>query len=60
MGRPAGYDVHKEMGDVFVTVNPYGLTLIVADPKVIGYIHSKGEHFSKPPNTGGESIESHV
>ncbi|RSH80164.1 hypothetical protein EHS25_007269 [Saitozyma podzolica] len=50
MGRPVGYDIHKEMGDVFVTANPYGLTLIVADPKVIAHINSKREQFPKPPN----------
>jgi hypothetical protein len=36
MGRPDGYDLHKEMGDVFVIVSPAGLTLIVANPKVRG------------------------
>jgi len=55
MGRPAGYDMHQEMGDVFVTVNPSGLTLIVADPQVIGHVNSKRAQFSKTPNTGGES-----
>lgn len=54
MGRPDGYDLHKEMGDVFVTVSPTGLTLIVADPKVATYVNSKRTEFPKPPNTGGE------
>jgi len=52
MGRPDGYDLHKEMGDVFVTVSPAGLTLIVADPKVVTYVNSKRAEFPKPPNTG--------
>ena len=54
MGRPDGYDLHKEMGDVFVTVSPAGLTLIVADPKVVTHVDSKRAEFPKPPNTGGE------
>jgi hypothetical protein len=54
MGRPDGYDLHKEMGDVFVTVSPAGLTLIVADPKVVTHVNSKRAEFPKPPNTGGE------
>lgn len=53
MGRPDGYDLHKEMGDVFVTVSPAGLTLIVADPKVATHVNSKRSEFPKPPNTGG-------
>ena len=56
MGRPNGYDLHKEMGDVFITVSPTGLTLIVADPKVAAHVNSKRAEFSKPPNTGGECI----
>jgi len=54
MGRPDGYDLHQEMGDVFVTVSPAGLTLIVADPKVVTQVNSKRAEFPKPPNTGGE------
>jgi len=54
MGRPDGYDLHKEMGDVFVTISPAGLTLIVADPKVVAHVSSKRLEFPKPPNTGGE------
>lgn len=54
MGRPDGYDLHKEMGDVFVTVSPAGLTLIIADPKVATHVNSKRNEFPKPPNTGGE------
>jgi hypothetical protein len=52
-GRPDGYDLHKEMGDLFVTVSPAGLTLVVADPKVVTYVNSKRAEFPKPPNTGG-------
>lgn len=58
MGRPDGYDLHKEMGDVFVTVSPAGLTLIVADPKVATHVNTKRTEFPKPPNTGGEAISS--
>lgn len=58
MGRPDGYDLHKEMGDVFVTVSPAGLTLIVADPKVATHVNSKRTEFPKPPNTGGEPISN--
>jgi len=54
MGRPDSYDLHKEMGDIFVTVSPAGLTLIVADPKVAAHVNSKRSEFPKPPNTGGE------
>ena len=54
MGRPNGYGLHKEMGDVFVTVSPAGLTLIVADPKVAAHVNSRRAEFPKPPNTGGE------
>ena len=53
MGRPDGYDLHKEMGDVFVTVSPTGLTLIIADPTVATHVNSKRSEFPKPPNTGG-------
>lgn len=53
MGRPDGYDMHKEMGDVFITVSPAGLTLIIADPKVATHVNSKRSEFPKPPNTGG-------
>ncbi|KAF7977721.1 hypothetical protein HWV62_40575 [Athelia sp. TMB] len=52
MGRPDGYDLHKEMGDVFVTVSPAGLTVIIADPKVATHVNSKRAEFPKPPNTG--------
>lgn len=55
MGRPEGYDLHREMGDVFVTVSPAGLTLIIADPKVASHVNSKRTEFPKPPNTGGET-----
>jgi hypothetical protein len=56
MGRPDGYGHHKAMGDAFVSVNPAGLTLIVADPKVAAHVNSKRAEFSKPPNVGGELI----
>jgi hypothetical protein len=54
MGRPDGYDLHKEMGDVFITISPAGLSLIVADPKVVAHVNSKRSEFPKPPNTGGK------
>jgi hypothetical protein len=54
MGRPDGYTIHKEMGDVFVTVTPAGLGLIVADPQVVSYVSGRRTEFPKPPNTGGE------
>lgn len=54
VGRPDGYGVHKELGDVFVTVNPMGISLVVADPSVINQVNSKRSEFPKPPNTGGE------
>jgi cytochrome P450 len=52
MGRPDGYELHEEMGDVFLTVSPMGLTMIVADPKVVTTVNGKRAAFSKPPNTG--------
>ncbi|KAJ7022565.1 cytochrome P450 [Mycena alexandri] len=51
MGRPDGYELHEEMGDVFLTVSPMGLTMIVADPKVAMTVNGKRSAFSKPPNT---------
>ncbi|KAJ7160377.1 cytochrome P450 [Mycena filopes] len=51
MGRPDGYELHEEMGDVFLTVSPMGLSLIVADPKVAMTVNGKRSAFSKPPNT---------
>lgn len=52
MGRPDGYELHEEMGDVFLTVSPMGLTMIVADPKVATTVNGKRAAFPKPPNTG--------
>ncbi|KAJ7889916.1 cytochrome P450 [Mycena olivaceomarginata] len=52
MGRPDGYELHEEMGDVFLTVSPMGLTMIVADPKVATTVNGKRGVFPKPPNTG--------
>ncbi|KAH7100235.1 cytochrome P450 [Auriculariales sp. MPI-PUGE-AT-0066] len=52
MGRPDGYGLHAELGDVFVTVNPMGITLVVADPDVAAYINGRRSEFPKPPNTG--------
>lgn len=52
MGRPDGRGMHDELGDVYATVNPMGLTLIVADPKLAAQINSKRSDFPKPPNTG--------
>ncbi|KZW02405.1 cytochrome P450 [Exidia glandulosa HHB12029] len=52
MGRPDGYGLHQELGDVFVTVNPAGISLIVADPNVASYINGRRAEFPKPPNTG--------
>jgi hypothetical protein len=60
MGRPDGYGLHKEMGDVFLTVSPAGLTLIVADPKVATHVNSKRVEFPKPPNTGGKSVHKYA
>ncbi|EJD47655.1 cytochrome P450 [Auricularia subglabra TFB-10046 SS5] len=52
MGRPDGYGLHKELGDVFVTVNPAGISVLVADPAVASYINGRRAEFPKPPNTG--------
>ncbi|KAF7326953.1 Cytochrome P450 [Mycena venus] len=52
MGRPDGYELHEEMGDVFLTVSPMGLTMIVADPKVATMVNGKRSAYPKPPNTG--------
>jgi hypothetical protein len=60
MGRPDGYELHEEMGDVFLTVSPMGLTMIVADPKVAMTVNGKRAAFSKPPNTGGECVWSRL
>lgn len=59
LGRPDGYGMHKECGDMFLIVTPLGITLSVADPKVINWITSHRAEFPKPPNTGGESL-SHL
>lgn len=58
MGRPDGYELHEEIGDVFLTVSPMGLTMIVADPKVATTVNGKRGVFPKPPNTGGRLIPS--
>lgn len=60
MGRPDGYGLHAELGDVFVTVNPMGITLVVADPDVAAYICGRRAEFPKPPNTGGEYSHSEL
>ncbi|KAJ7484042.1 cytochrome P450 [Mycena galericulata] len=52
LGRPDSYALHAEMGDLFVTVSPAGLTLIVADPAVAAHVNAKRAEFPKPPNTG--------
>ncbi|KAJ7596564.1 cytochrome P450 [Mycena floridula] len=51
-GRPDGRGMHDELGDLYVTVNPLGLTLVVADPKVAAHVNTKRAEFPKPPNTG--------
>lgn len=52
MGRPDNRGMHDELGDIYVTVNPLGLTLMVADPKVAAHVNTKRSDFPKPPNTG--------
>ena len=55
MGRPDGYDLLQgDGGRFYLHVSPAGLTLIVADPKVVTHVNSKRTEFPKPPNTGGE------
>jgi hypothetical protein len=34
-------------------VNPFGITLVVADPAVVSHVSTRREQFPKPPNTGG-------
>jgi hypothetical protein len=57
-GRPEGHDAHKGLGDVFLTVNPMGVGLVVADPALVSYVSSRREQFPKPPNTGGKSRDT--
>ncbi|KZO99635.1 cytochrome P450 [Calocera viscosa TUFC12733] len=52
VGRPEGYAMHEEMGDVFLTVSPSGVSCVVADPEVVGQVSNNRERFPKPPNTG--------
>jgi hypothetical protein len=52
-GRPDGHAAHKDLGDVYLSVNPFGITLVVADPAVVSHVSTRREQFPKPPNTGG-------
>jgi hypothetical protein len=57
-GRPEGHAAHKDLGDVFLTVNPMGVGLVVADPAVVSHVSARRDQFPKPPNTGGTSLWS--
>jgi hypothetical protein len=41
------------VGDTYLTVNPFGVGLVTADPAVASHVYSRREQFPKPPNTGG-------